>query len=84
MVKRACGGCEGKGSHWRWCPVAVGPHAWLFGTLSQQAENLADTIGGNDPVAANHCYAAAGLLKERAVAAREYWREHQTDVDTGL
>lgn len=63
---RDCGGCHGKGSHWRWCPKKVGQRAHRWGTLSQEAENLADSIGGNDPGAANHCYAAAGILRAKA------------------
>ena len=62
-----CGGCQGLGSHRRWCPAVVGYRAHRLGKQSEQAENLADSVGANHPGAANALYHAAGLL---AAAAR--------------
>lgn len=56
-----CGGCLGKGSHQRHCPK--NPTYSRARELADRAEDIGDSIGGNDPVAANHCYAAAGLLR---------------------
>lgn len=68
---RECGGCQGLGSHWRWCPEAVGHSASMYGQLSQAAEDLGDRVGANNPGAANHLYAAAGLLRQDALEAKE-------------
>jgi hypothetical protein len=67
-MTRPCGGCEGLGAHWRWCPKIVGHSASWIGEYAQQAENLADGVGANDPDAANMLYAAAARL--RALAER--------------
>ena len=68
---RPCGGCDGKGSHWRWCRHHVGLTAHLAGTRAEQAESLADSIGANNAGAANHLYAAASMLRADALAAKE-------------
>lgn len=65
-MNRECGGCEGKGAHWRWCPEEVGLRAHMLGRWSEQAEALADTVGSNNPGAANALYHAAGLLRDDA------------------
>jgi hypothetical protein len=61
-----CGGCHGLGSHRRWCPALVGPHASALGQLGEQAEALGDSIGANDHGAANACYHAADILLQEA------------------
>ena len=71
MSRRECGGCEGKGSHWRWCPEAVGRAAHLLGTYAEQAESLGDSVGSNNTGAANHLYYASAMLKKQALAAKE-------------
>lgn len=63
---RRCGGCEGQGAHWKWCPEVVGQAASRFGQLADQAEALGDQVGPNEMGAANHLWAAAGLLRELA------------------
>jgi hypothetical protein len=68
---RRCGGCEGGGAHWRWCPAVVGRTASLLGQQADAAEDLGDRVGANVPGAANHLYVAASLLRE---AARERTR----------
>ena len=70
-MRRDCGGCEGKGSHWRWCPVAVGRGASLMGQYATQAESLGDSVGANNIAAANALYAAAGHLYDDARARKE-------------
>lgn len=77
MADRPCGGCEGKGSHWRWCPVAVGRGASLMGRYAAQAESLGDSVGANNIAAANHLYAAAGLLYKDAGERKEEFRAAQ-------
>ena len=74
---RECGGCQGLGSHWRWCPKVVGIHAYVAGTQAETAENLADSVGANNTGAANHLYAAAGLLRQDALEAKERFRATQ-------
>lgn len=69
-----CGGCVGMGSHWRWCPEAVGRTAHLYGVLSEKAESLGDQVGGNDPGVANMLYAAGAQLRQRALEAKENYR----------
>lgn len=76
-MSRDCGGCEGKGSHKRWCEVAVGPHAAYLGRLSEQAESLGDSIGPNEMGAANHAWAAAGLLRAAAQQRAEDYQAAQ-------
>lgn len=66
MTARRCGGCEGQGAHWRWCPELVGPEASRFGILADQAEALGDQVGANNTSAANHLYIAASLLHTQA------------------
>ena len=61
-----CGGCQGMGSHRRWCRAVVGFGAYRLGTQAAQAEALADSVGSNYPEAANALYYAAGLLTKEA------------------
>lgn len=68
MSAQTCGGCEGLGSHRRWCVVAVGYAASRRGIWSEKAEALADEIGCNEPGAANLLYHASSVLLR---AARE-------------
>lgn len=65
-VKRACGGCEGKGSHWRWCEEVIGHRAARRGLWSEKAEAFADEMGANCPEAANLLYHAASVLLRAA------------------
>lgn len=77
MPRRYCGGCEGIGAHWRWCPAVVGESASRWGQRAQEAENLADTVGANEPGAANHLYAAAGLLRALAEKRKAEFQAQQ-------
>jgi hypothetical protein len=65
-----CGGCAGLGAHRRWCPVHVGKEASRRGKWSEAIEALGDAVGSNNPAAANHLYAAAGLLLNDAKRLR--------------
>lgn len=65
--RRDCGGCEGKGAHWRWCAKVVGERSWFLGCLGDEADHLADAVGSNNTSAANHLYSAAGLLHQQAI-----------------
>jgi hypothetical protein len=68
----SCGGCQGQGSHQRHCPRHPDYHPWR--RLAEQAENIGDTIGGNDPGLANQAYALSAriksLIEERPYHAR--------------
>lgn len=75
---RACGGCEGRGSHWRWCPEVVGFSAHITGLQSEKAGSLADSVGSNCAGAANHLYVAASLLKTRACELAEIYSGRST------
>jgi len=75
MVDRECGGCKGLGAHIRWCPTQVGYTAKYLGPGSEMIENLADTVGGNDPGLANILYHAAGELKQYALMRAERFKE---------
>lgn len=81
MAERTCGGCEGKGSHRRWCEASVGRGASLLGRYSEQAESLADSVGANNTGAASYLYAAAGLLRKDAIARRDEFRATLTHND---
>lgn len=59
-----CGGCDGKGAYSFRCPRNPDYDHRLV--LADQAEDLGDAIGPNNMAAANHCYAAAGLLRKQA------------------
>jgi hypothetical protein len=76
-VTRTCGGCNGLGAHWRWCPVAVGRAASLLGQWSQQAGTLGDLVGPNEYGAANHLWAAAALLRAKAEGLRDDYQRQQ-------
>jgi len=64
--RRDCGGCEGKGAHWRWCQNVVGERSWFLGCLGDEASHLADSVGSNNTSAANYLYASASLLHDQA------------------
>jgi len=57
-----CGGCSGLGSHRRHCPRNPAYDRRL--ELADRAEDLGDRIGSNNMAAGNHCYFAAGLLRQ--------------------
>lgn len=81
-MARDCGGCRGEGAHWRWCPQVVGFAASQYGQMSEQAEDLGDRIGANDPVLANRAYALAGGLKRKAQwAAASFQQQSSTRRD---
>ena len=67
LVDHGCEGCRGQGPHRRWCSMLVGQPASYLGVLSQDAEVLADQIGTDAPDAAQACYLAALLLRDRAI-----------------
>lgn len=73
-MQRVCGGCEGKGAHWRWCPKVVGPSASMMGRYAQQADSLGDSVGANDMGASNLLWQASGMLRTRALALAAEWR----------
>jgi hypothetical protein len=74
-MAETCGGCLGKGSHRRWCPVLVGTEASRLGTWAEQAEGMGDQVGSNCPAAANHLYRASALLRARAREEIKYTPE---------
>lgn len=61
-----CGGCQGIGSHRRWCPAKVGAMASVYGTMSQRLESMGDTVGSNDMGLANELYLLSGKLLDKA------------------
>lgn len=62
--QHTCGGCRNQGAHRRHCPHHPDYSRWR--ELADQAEGLGDRIGPNEHAAANHCYAASGLLRAKA------------------
>lgn len=66
-----CGGCEGLGSHKRWCPRAVGQKASAAGVCAEMVDSLGDRIGSNDPVTTNELYVIAEKLRGIAERLRE-------------
>ena len=77
-----CGGCAGKGAHKRYCPEVVGPAASIIGRWAERAGSLGDHVGPNEMGAANHLWAAAGLLRKAAAErALEYQERHGTRRD---
>ena len=64
-----CGGCTGQSTHRKHC--RHNPNYSYKLLLADRAEDIADQIGGNNPGASNHCYAAAGLLREQVRIERE-------------
>lgn len=74
-----CGGCAGMGSHKRWCEAVVGRHAHMLGKWSERAESLGDSVGPNEMGAANHLWAAAGLLRVAAVKRADEWRARERE-----
>lgn len=76
--RQICGGCRGMGAHRRWCVRVVGLSASIRGRQAEMAENLADSVGSNNPAASNHLYAASGLLRAQAEQAkRVFQRQHE-------
>lgn len=81
-MRRRCGGCEGQGAHWRWCPWVVGANASIMGQQADRAESLGDSVGPNEMGASNHLWAAAALLRKAAAErALEYQEQHGTRRD---
>ena len=78
---RECGGCQGLGSHWRWCPTSVGHAASMLGRYAMQAESLGDSVGANNTAAANLLYAAAGHLYDDARAHKEAYQRKVKKTD---
>lgn len=74
-----CGGCQGLGSHKRWCPEVTGHRASIVGLAAEQCEALGDRVGSNDPGAANILYATAGKLGERARRRKAEWQAARND-----
>jgi hypothetical protein len=83
LVDQGCEGCRGQGSHRRWCAVVVGQPASYLGVLSQDAEVLADQIGTNEPDAANACYLAALLLRDRAIVLTSEFERQGVESNDG-
>lgn len=77
-----CGGCRGEGGHKRFCPEVHGRVAWMRYRWSQQAENLADEVGANQPGRANILYQLAGFWRAEATEASEAWRSHHPEQST--
>lgn len=76
MNHNDCGGCQGLGSHRRWCEASVGRAASIMGQQAERAESLGDSVGPNEMGAANHLWAAASLLRAGAKARADEWRAH--------
>lgn len=57
-----CGGCQGLGSHKRWCPQRVGHDASILGPASEVLEEMGDRVGASDPGRANMLYRQAAVL----------------------
>lgn len=72
-----CGGCQGLGSHKRWCKESVGLAASLYGSWSEQIESIADSVGSNNIAVSNHLYIAASMLREQAMQRRDEFRAAQ-------
>jgi hypothetical protein len=70
-----CGGCNGQGSHRRYCPRHPDYHPWKV--LAAMAEDIGDRIGGNDPGLANRAYQLSGLIKDR-MPDHPYHRREET------
>lgn len=81
MTTRDCGGCQGLGSHRRWCEAVVGRHASIMGAQAERAESLGDSVGPNEMGAANCLWRAASLLREGARMRAEEWKAR--NVETG-
>lgn len=77
---RECGGCQGLGSHWRWCPESVGRSASFIGQLAEAAESLGDRVGANNTGAANHLYMASSLLRVQAIKAKYEFQGREDDA----
>lgn len=69
-VPSGCGGCAGLGSHRALCPKHPDYHPWL--RLARMAEEIGDSIGGNDPGVANRGYQLGGEI--RRLMAERPWR----------
>jgi len=82
-MTRVCGGCEGKGAHWRWCPESVGPTASRLGQWADAAEALGDSVGPNSYEGANGLWRAAAILREEAGEATRRWR-FRASIDSPL
>lgn len=78
---RECGGCQGKGSHKRWCIVAVGPRASNMGMIAEKVGQLADTVGPNEHGSANLLWQAEARLRARAQQLAEEFRAARDSTD---
>lgn len=75
MATIPCGGCQGLGAHQRLCTSHPDYHPWK--RLAQMAEDIGDTIGGNDTGIANQAYSLAGQI--RALIAEHQGRKAQAE-----
>lgn len=64
-----CGGCNGQGAHWKWCPAVKGELASMLGQCADRAEDIGDQVGANYMEGSNAAYRLSGLLRQRAEAA---------------
>jgi hypothetical protein len=60
-MSSTCGGCQGLGNHRQLCPRHPDYHPWK--RLAVMANDIGDTIGGNDPGVANQAYALVGEIR---------------------
>jgi len=74
-----CGGCEGLGSHRRWCRAVVGTMAASVGPYGDTLGSLGDLIGANNPGLANQAYALAAEVRAWA----EFRIGPHADVEEG-
>lgn len=78
MNQAMCGGCQGLGSHRRHCPR--NPNYDIRLMWADRAEDIGDSIGPNNMGAANHCYTAAGLLRQQVKQQREEQHVRQEEA----
>ncbi len=70
----ACGGCQGLGSHQRWCRVVVGVAASVYGPMGEQLETMGDTVGSNNTGIANRLYGLSAEVRAWAEQQAEAYR----------
>ena len=61
-----CGGCQGLGSHKRWCRNAVGLAASVYGPMAERLESMGDTVGPNNMDLSNRLWALSGDMRRWA------------------
>lgn len=71
IVATDCGGCQGLGSHKRWCRQVVGLGASVYGPMAAQLNTMGDRVGPNNMGLSNRLWALSADVESWAKSLAE-------------